>query len=144
MLTEAGLGDRSFDDNPGQLVVATRHGKPLRAFSRRMDGAYPSTTDPSALWEVKEYYGTTTFGSRVADGVYETMLDGMELAELKQREGIYIRHYLIVDDYFTWWVKGRSYLCRIVDLLHMGLIDEVLFGREVLKRWPLIVDAWLR
>ena len=31
-----------------------------------------------ALWEIKEYYYTTTFGSRVADGVYETLLDGLE------------------------------------------------------------------
>ncbi|MGH9565995.1 MAG: DUF7687 domain-containing protein [Candidatus Angelobacter sp.] len=26
----------------------------------------------------------------------------------------------MVDSAFTWWVKGRSYLCRIVDMLHMG------------------------
>ena len=38
--------------------------------------------DPLAVWEIKEYYYTTTFGSRVADGVYETLLDGMELREL--------------------------------------------------------------
>lgn len=142
MLTEASLRNVSFDDNPGQLTVVTRNGKPLRTLSRRMDGVYPFTTNPIALWEVKEYYGTTTFGSRVADGIYESMLDGMELAELQEHEGIHIRHYLIVDDHFTWWTKGKSYLCRIVDMLHMGLIDEALFGREVLKRWPSIVKGW--
>lgn len=107
-----------------------------------MDGAYPSIVDPVAVWEVKEYYGTRTFGSRVADGVYETMLDGYEFEELAEHERREIKHYLIVDDYFTWWDCGRSYLCRIVDMLHMGLVDEVLFGREVLSRWPEIVKSW--
>jgi len=31
------------------------------------------------------YYYTTTFGSRVEDGVYETLLDGMELEELREQ-----------------------------------------------------------
>ena len=50
---------------------------------------------------------------------------------------------LFVDDYHTWWQQGKSYLCRIIDMLHMGLVDEVLFGREVLTRWPEIVRSWL-
>ncbi len=32
-----------------------------------------------AVWEIKEYYDSITFGSRIADGVYETMLDGKSL-----------------------------------------------------------------
>ena len=92
-----------------------------------MDGAFPSAVNPVAVWEIKEYYYTTTFGSRVADGVYETLLDGMELEELREHEGIDVRHYLMVDAYFTWWECGRSYLCRIVDMLRMGYVDEVLF-----------------
>lgn len=71
------------------------------------------------------------------------MLDGEEFAELrehhKERD---IKHYLIVDDYHTWWQQGKSYLCRIVDMLHMDLVDEVLFGREVLTSWPEIVKSW--
>ena len=70
MLTEQALGDIKFDDNPNGLVVITEKGKPLRTLSRWMDGAFPSHVDPDAVWEIKEYYGTTTFGSRVADGVY--------------------------------------------------------------------------
>jgi hypothetical protein len=142
MLTESSLGDRAFEDNPRGLTIVSRSGKLLRTFSRWMDGAYPSRIDPHAVWEVKEYYGTTTFGSRVADGVYETMLDGEEFAELYREEKRKVFHYLIVDDRFTWWDCGRSYLCRIVDALHMGLLDEALFGREVLKRWPEIVRTW--
>ena len=142
MLTEHYLGSTPFDSNPRELVVVTSNEKPLRTLSRRVDGTYPSTTNPMALWEIKEYYGTTTFGSRVADGVYETMLDGYEIEELRTSEKIDIKHYLIVDDYFTWWKMGRSYLCRLVDMLHEGFLDEVLIGREVLTRWPEIVKSW--
>lgn len=142
MLTDHELGERTFNADPRGLTVATENNAPLRTFSRWMDGAYPDVIDPHAVWEVKEYYGTKTFGSRVADGVYETMLDGYEFAELNEHEGRRVLHYLIVDDHFTWWDCGRSYLCRIVDMLHLGLVDEVLFGREVLTRWPQIVATW--
>jgi hypothetical protein len=144
LLTEQALEGRSFNPNPQGLIVVTDNVKPLRIFSRRMDGAYPSIINPLAVWEIKEYYGSTTFGSRIADGVYETMLDGEEFAELREHhEEREIKHYLIVDDYHTWWQQGKSYLCRIVDMLHMGLVDEALFGREVLTSWPEIVKSWL-
>jgi len=95
------------------------------------------------VWEIKEYYYTTTFGSRVADGVYESLLDGMELEELREHEAVDVKHYLMIDDYNTWWNMGRSYLCRIVDMLHMGYVDEVLFGSEVLETLPAIVKEWV-
>jgi hypothetical protein len=142
MLTEQALGSREFCAEPRGLCIATKDGVPVRTFSRWMDGAYPAVVNPAAVWEVKEYYGTKTFGSRVADGVYETMLDGEELAEFAEHGQKRILHYLIVDDRFTWWECGRSYLCRIVDMLHSGLVDEVLFGREVLTRWIQIVKTW--
>ena len=87
-------------------------------------------------------HGTTTFGSRVADGVYETQLDGYEINIAKKISGKKISHYLIVDDKFTWWIKGKSYLCRLIDMMHMGLVDEVVFGKEVLTRWSKIVENW--
>ena len=49
----------------------------------------------------------------------------------------------MVDAHFTWWMKGRSYLCRIIDMLHMGYVDEVLFGAEVVTRLPKIVQSWV-
>jgi hypothetical protein len=142
ILTERALGGLHFDHNPKRFVVVTANDKPLRTLSRRVDGTYPSTTNPKAIWEIKEYYGTTTFGSRVADGVYETLLDGYELDELRMETKIDIKHYLIIDDYFTWWKCGKSYLCKLVDMMHEGFVDEVLFGREVIKRWPEIVRSW--
>ena len=141
MLAEEALGGVLFNGDPQALPVVMHDGRPLRTLSRRLDGAYPNVVNSHVLWETKEYYGTTTFGSRVADGVYETQLDGEELAELYATEGIKVEHYLIVDDRFTWWM-GRSYLCRMIDMMHMRLVDEVLFGREVIQRWPQIVASW--
>jgi hypothetical protein len=130
--------------DPRTLTSITRDGVPLRTLARRIDGAFTTVVDPIAVWEVKEYYNTKTFGSRVADGVYETLLDGSELQELRENEGVHIGHYLIVDDRFTWWDCGRSYLCRIIDMLHMGVLDEAIFGREVLERVPLLVQEWVK
>lgn len=143
ILIEAHTNGLPCDYDPRELTAVTRNGHPLRTLARRVDGAFPSTINPIAVWEIKEYYYTTTFGSRVADGVYETLLDGLELQELREHEKIDIKHYLIVDDYNTWWNMGRSYLCRIIDMLHMGYIDEALFGREVIERMPGIVKEWV-
>ena len=97
----------------------------------------------SQFGRFKEYYYTTTFGSRVADGVYETLLDGMELEELREHEQIKIQHYLITDARYTWWECGKAYLCRMFDMLHMGYTDEILFGREVVEEMPRIVAEWV-
>jgi len=83
MLIEANADGAPCDFDPRALVTVSKGGVPIRTFARRMDGGFPSITNPLALWEVKEYYYTTTFGSRVADGVYETLLDGMEIEELE-------------------------------------------------------------
>ncbi|MBI1745002.1 MAG: hypothetical protein HYR55_00250 [Acidobacteria bacterium] len=144
MLVEANAEGFPCHYDPRKLTTITRHGVPLRTLARRMDGAFPNVVNPIAVWEIKEYYYTTTFGSRVADGVYETLLDGMELEELREHEQIDVKHYLIADAHYTWWVCGRSYLCRIIDMLHMGYVDEVLFGYEVVERLPEIVREWVR
>jgi hypothetical protein len=144
MLIEANAGGLECDYDPRALTTFTQRGAPLRTLSRRVDGAFPGVVNPIAIWEIKEYYYTTTFGSRVADGVYETLVDGMELEELRVGEGISALHYLMVDDHYTWWDCGRPYLCRILDMLHMGYLDEVLFGSEVPERLPTIVKEWVR
>jgi len=143
MLIDANLGGLPCDYDPRELTTFTQKGVPLRTLARRIDGAFPSAINPIAVWEIKEYYHTTTFGSRVADGVYETLLDGMELEELRQSEKVHCGHYLMIDAHYTWWDCGRSYLCRIVDMLHMGYVDEVLFGTEVLERLPALVNEWV-
>lgn len=143
MIVEANASNHPCVYDPRELTTVTKDGAPLRTLSRRIDGAFPSSINPIAIWEIKEYYYTTTFGSRVADGVYETLLDGMELEELKEHEDIEVKHYLMVDGYYTWWDCGKSYLCRLVDALHMGYVDEILFGREVVEKLPRIVQEWV-
>ena len=144
MVIEANAGGTECDYNPRALTTVTQGGALPQTLSRWLDGAFPSAVNSIAVWESKEYYYTTTFGSRVADGVYETLVDGMELEELRVSGGISVMHYRMVDDHYTWWDCGRSYLCRIVDMLHTGYVDEVLFGSEVVERFPAIVKKWVR
>lgn len=126
-----------YIDDPQQLVyVVDDENSIVSSTSRRYDGVYPSRINPLIVWEVKEYYYATTFGSRIADGVYETQLDGYEFNEIEQETGRHIEHVFFIDSHRTWWVKGKSYLCRIIDALNRGLVDEVIFGSEVLDRWP--------
>lgn len=143
MLIESNLNGYRCNYDPRELTAFTEGGFPVRSLSRRVDGAFPDAINPIAIWEVKEYYYTTTFGSRIADGVYETLLDGFELAEARNHLQRPIHHYLMVDDYLTWWTMGRSYLCRICDMLHQGFLTEVLFGKEVVERIPELVKEWL-
>ncbi|NCC73006.1 MAG: hypothetical protein EOM06_06375 [Sphingobacteriia bacterium] len=143
MLVEANKGKFECDYDPRELTAVTIYNFPSRILSRRVDGAFPKVKNPIAIWEIKEYYNTTTFGSRVSDGVYETQLDGWEIWEVKSNLNREIKHYLIIDDYYTWWTCGRSYLCRLIDSMHMGLVTEVIFGREVIERIPALVKEWI-
>lgn len=143
MTIEGNIGGHPCDYEPRTLTTVTAGGAPLRTLARWVDGAFPSNVNPIAIWEVKEYYYTTTFGSRIADGIYETLLDGMEIEELQQSEQIEVKHYLMIDGKRTWWSDGKSYLCRIIDMLHMGYVDEVLIGREVVTALPEIARSWV-
>lgn len=134
-----------FDDDPRSLAyVWDDNNRIIGASSRRFDGAYPSIENPKLVWEIKEYYYATTFGSRVADGVYETQLDGFEFKELYDRTGRKVYHVLFIDAYRTWWVQGKSYLCRLVDAMNSGVVDEVIVGREVLTRWPELLRSIIK
>ena len=136
ILAEEVLGATNLVNDANCLAILTEQGVLQGIFSRRFDGAVPNTVDPVAIWEVKEYYGTTTFGSRVADGVYETLLDGFEIQQFEREYGRQVAHFLFVDDRFTWWEKGKSYLCRLIDMLHTGHVDEIFFGKQVITEWP--------
>jgi hypothetical protein len=143
IVAEKELGGVQFDDNPSDLTVITDDDDSISmTLSRRVDGAYPSTENASAIWEVKEYYYTTTFGSRVSDAVYVTLLDGYEINKAEEESNEEVDHYMFVDGKQCWWDDGRSYLCRLIDALNMQLVDEVFFGREVTSRWPKVVNSW--
>lgn len=134
-----------FDDDPRGLsyFYDAEHGI-IGASSRRFDGAYPSINNPSIIWEIKEYYYNKSFGSRIADGVYETQLDGYEFRDLNNNYGCLVYHVLFVDSYHTWWDLGKSYLCRLIDALNAGSVDEIIIGREVLDRWPVLLETFVR
>lgn len=51
---------------------------------------------------------------------------------------------MTIDSKFTWWKLGRSYLCRIFDMMHMGLLNEAIFGKEVVDRIPIITKEWIQ
>lgn len=102
-------GSLGFNDDPRGLVyVFDDENHIIGASSRRFDGAYPNIINPRIVWEIKEYYYATTFGSRVADGVYETQLDGYEFKDISQRSGEPITHVFFLDAYKTWWEDGVS------------------------------------
>lgn len=136
------LGEKNCNYDPRKLAFSLQEEKVGATYSRRFDGAYPDVTDPKAVWEIKEYYYTTTFGSRVADAIYETMLDGYEIREFFNHSNKRVYHYLFVDAYLTWWEMGKPYLCRMIDAMHMGFVDEVIFGREAVERIPEIIKDW--
>jgi len=129
------FGTNGFVNDPQKLCFIIDGQKVIKTFARRFDGALPSIKNPKAVWEVKEYYGTTSFGSRVADGVYETLVDGLEINQITI-DKYKPKHFLFIDDKNTWWGMGKSYLCRIIDMLNMKLVDEVFFGKEVITEWP--------
>ena len=136
------VSSKGFDDDPHNLAyIRSTDGSIIGASSRRFDGIYPNISNPEIVWEIKEYYYTKSFGSRIADGIYETQLDGFEFKELYNRTGKKVYHILFVDAYSTWWLKGKSYLCRIIDMLNAGFVDEVIIGREVLTRWPELLSS---
>ncbi len=150
MLVEANSLGMPINLDPQKFTAFERDGRPFRTLSRRVDGCFPTTLNPIAIWEIKEYYYTKTFGSRVADGIYEAHMDGLELLELRQANRalaapeLMVNNLLMIDAKDNWWEKGKSYLCKIIDLLHFGSVSEVLFGKEVLERLPILVQSWVR
>ena len=70
------------------------------------------------------------------------LLDGYEIERAQRELGVSIAHFLFIDDRFTWWDCGRSYLCRMIDMLHTGHVDQIFFGREVLTEWEEVLK-WL-
>lgn len=144
MIAESILGgEEDFDPDPRGLIYLLNNKKVIGASSRRFDGAYPSIYNPKIVWEIKEYYYSKSFGSRVADAVYEAELDGYEFNSIYDRTGQKVHHVMFIDSHYTFWGLGKSYLCRFVDILNMGLLDELIVGREVLTRWPEILKDYV-
>nr|WP_011091143.1 hypothetical protein [Corynebacterium glutamicum]AAO18218.1 Yga2E [Corynebacterium glutamicum] len=136
------LGGESFDQDPRQLPVVTEDGVVSGSMSRRMDGAYPDSVNPSAIWEFKCYYYTTTFGSKISDAVYITDLDGYERGEILKASHKRVENNVFLDAYSVFMEQGLSFLVRLVDMLQRGAVDNLVFGKEVLTAVPEIVKGW--
>ncbi len=54
LIVEGVIGAAPCDYDPGALTTFTRGGVPVRTLARRVDGAFPSTVNPKAIWEIKE------------------------------------------------------------------------------------------
>ena len=116
---------------------------------RRLDGALPSLMNPVGLWEIKEYWGKTSGGSKMSDAIYELQLVGTELALQERHSGVHVEHIAILDGKIQ-WSHRRSDLRRAIDLLYCGLLDELILGREVMsdwecavrRMWALVDDRW--
>lgn len=136
------LQGQSFDFDPRQLPVGTSDGVVTSSMSRRLDGAYPSCINPVALWEIKAYYYTTTFGSKISDAVYIADLDGYERDRVERATGNRVHMVTMIDSYSTWYVQGPAYLCRLVDMLHRGAIDDLIVGKEIVSEIPSLIADW--
>ena len=51
---------------------------------------------------------------------------------------------MFIDSHYTFWGQGKSYLCRFIDTLNMGLIDELIVGKEVLTRWREVLTEFTK
>lgn len=133
---------KSVNVNPQRRAsaVADDH---LWVSPRRLDGAFPSLSNPQAIWEIKEYWGKTNGGSKMSDAIYECQLVGTELRAFEDLHGVRIKHYALLDGQHQWRAR-ISDLRRAVDLLYSGLLDELIVGREVLTVWPEVVEELCR
>lgn len=106
----------------------------LHVTARNLDGAIPGLANPLVIWEIKEYWGKTSGGSKMSDAVYECNLVGRELREFRDRSGIVVKHIVFVDGQEQWAAR-KSDLARFLDLMNQGLIDHLLVGFEVQVEW---------
>lgn len=137
------LDGAEFDQNPVSLPAFTEDRVVIGSMSRRLDGAFPSTVNPVALWEFKCYYYTTSFGSKISDAVYIADLDGYDRSNAEKATAMPINLTLFIDAYSAWMEQGKSYICRAVDLLQRGAVDNLVVGREVIEAVPQLVPEWV-
>ena len=107
----------------------------LHVTARNLDGAIPSLANPVVIWEIKEYWGKTSGGSKMSDAVYECNLVGRELREFEERSGhLKVQHVVFLDGKEQWLVR-KSDLTRFIDLFYQGIIDRLFVGKEVESEW---------
>lgn len=131
----------SINANP-QGRCAWRHNQQLHVSARNLDGAIPSLVNPTVIWEIKEYWGKTSGGSKMSDALYECHLIGLELREYEERTKQKVHHIVFLDGKVQWGVR-KSDLRRFLDIMNQGLIDYLVIGKEVQSEWSKILESIL-
>lgn len=137
--TELGV---SIEPNPQRRCVWVAK-QELHVTARNLDGAIPGLVDPFLVWEIKEYWGTTSGGSKMSDAVYECALVGRELRDFEKRTKVHVAHAVLLDGKAQWTTR-KSDLLRFYDLQHQGLIDFLVVGRQIETEWKPFVRAAVR
>ena len=129
----------TLDPNPQtRCVWLAQHD--LHVTARNLDGAIPALLDPILIWEIKEYWGTTSGGSKMSDAVYECALVGRELRDFEKRTGLHVDHAVLLDGREQ-WTSRKSDLLRFCDLHCQGLVDVLIVGREIETQWQPYVKS---
>jgi hypothetical protein len=127
----------AYDTNPQRRAVWIR-GEITHVSARNLDGVIPALLNPFLVWEIKEYWGKTSGGSKMSDAVYECQLVGLELRHFEQASGARIHHVVFLDGKDQ-WASRKSDLVRFIDLASQGLIDRLIIGRQVATEWPAVL-----
>ena len=129
----------TFDPSP-QYRCVWCNSNGLHVTARNLDGAIPSLLNPVMVWEIKEYWGKTSGGSKMSDAVYECQLVGRELRDFESKTGIRVEHVVFVDGKEQWAAR-QSDLKRFIDLTFQGFIDRLFVGKAVeSEREPYLQD----
>ncbi len=129
----------SLDPNPQRRAIWCSE-RGLHVSARNLDGAVPGLANPSIVWEIKEYWGTTKGGSKMSDAVYECQLVGREIRDYEQRSDAKIDHAVFLDGRYQWSFR-KSDLVRFIDLFHQRIIDHLLIGSEVETEWATLLES---
>jgi len=123
----------SVDTDP-QTRCVWCNDRGLHVTARVLDGAIPSLVNPFLIWEIKEYWGKTSGGSKMSDAVYECHLVGRELRAYEEIANKKFIHVVFIDGRDQWQSRKPD-LLRFYDLLNQGLIDALFVGKEVETKW---------
>ena len=123
----------SIDVDPQHRCVWFQE-KHLYVTARNLDGAIPCLVNPFLVWEIKEYWGKTSGGSKMSDAVYECLLVGRELREYEEKHHSRIHHAVFIDGKEQWSSRESDFI-RFIDLYNQGIIDELIVGEDVESKW---------
>lgn len=134
--------NETLEDNPQRRCIwcIDNH---LHVTARNLDGAIPALRDPYIVWEIKEYWGKTSGGSKMSDAVYECQLVGREIREFELKSKHKVSHIVFLDGKEQWNTR-KSDLARFIDLHNQGLIDFLFIGAAIETQWEDVLTKLLQ